>query len=146
MRIIIAGTRTFDDVALLQRKLDRLTENYAQDRHSINGHPCKGPVILSGAAKGADKLGEWWAAQCRYVIRRFHADWNKHGKSAGYIRNKEMAREADWLIAFWDGKSKGTKNMIEMAETRGLRVTIIRYNRIRVKRISWDRWLKGHSK
>ena len=57
----------------------------------------------------------------------FPADWKKYGKSAGYVRNSEMAEVAESLIAFWDGKSRGTKNMIDIAKNKGLKVRIVNY-------------------
>lgn len=57
----------------------------------------------------------------------FPADWNKHGKAAGPILNAEMAEVADALIAFWDGKSRGTANMIQLAKDKGLKVAIVYY-------------------
>lgn len=61
-------------------------------------------------------------------MKRFPADWGKYGKSAGVLRNKQMAEYADGLIAFWDGKSRGTANMIETAKGLGLRVRVARYD------------------
>lgn len=58
----------------------------------------------------------------------FKADWDKHGKAAGFKRNTEMAKYADALIAFWDGKSKGTKHMIDTAKSHNLKVRVIAYN------------------
>ena len=63
-----------------------------------------------------------------YEIRTFPANWAEFGKGAGLIRNKKMAKYADALIAFWDGKSKGTKNMIQQAEEFGLKIRIYRYD------------------
>jgi hypothetical protein len=83
--------------------------------------------IVSGGATGADALGERYAKEHGIKLRRMPADWAKHGKAAGPIRNREMAQVADALIAFWDGESRGTKNMIEEAEKRGLRVKVFRY-------------------
>ena len=83
--------------------------------------------IVSGAANGADKLGEKYASEKEYSIKQFPADWNKYGKSAGYKRNEEMARYADALIAFWDGESKGTKHMIDLANKYNLKINIIQY-------------------
>lgn len=81
-------------------------------------------VVISGTARGADALGELWAAQNGIPIERFPADWNTHGRSAGYRRNAEMASNADALIALWDGTSKGTKGMIDLAKKRGLKVFV----------------------
>jgi hypothetical protein len=84
-------------------------------------------VIISGAARGADRLGEKYAKERGYKVIRVPADWNRYGKSAGYIRNKEMAESSDALVAFWDGKSKGTKNMIDLAKEYGLKVRVIMF-------------------
>jgi type III secretion system FlhB-like substrate exporter len=81
-------------------------------------------VIVSGTAKGADQLGESWAENNGVPIERYPADWNKFGRAAGPIRNKQMAQNAEALIALWDGKSSGTKNMIELAKTYGLKVYV----------------------
>lgn len=79
-------------------------------------------VVLSGTANGADKLGEAWAEANGIPVERYPADWNKHGKSAGYKRNELMATKADALIAIWDGESKGTKHMMDIATRAGLKV------------------------
>jgi len=79
---------------------------------------------LSGAARGADTLGEEWAVMCGIPIEKYPADWNAHGKSAGYKRNTVMAEHAEALIALWDGKSRGTAHMIEIAKRHGLRVHV----------------------
>ncbi len=70
-------------------------------------------TIISGRAKGADRLGERFAQEHNIPIQRFLADWDTHGKKAGFLRNLEMAKAADILIAFWDGKSRGTQHMME---------------------------------
>lgn len=116
MKCIIAGGRTFDDYDLLERKLDKIL--------------CKAKnlEICHGNAKGADKLGEWWGFKNKKaVVKIFHPDWQKHGKAAGVIRNKEMVEYADCLIAFWDGHSKGTENIINLAKEAGLQVRVIKY-------------------
>lgn len=117
-RVIIAGTRTFDNYELLRDKCDAILSEKRQDSNI---------VVVSGTARGADRLGERYAREKGYEIRQFPADWKKHGKSAGYIRNSLMADNADALIAFWDGQSRGTKNMIETAKKKGLAVKIIHY-------------------
>ena len=73
------------------------------------------------------ELGEQYGKQRGYKINYFPADWKTFGKSAGYIRNQEMAENADALVAFWDGKSRGTANMIDIAQRYNLRVRIVRY-------------------
>ncbi len=70
--------------------------------------------IVSGGAAGVDTFGEQWAYEANVDVKRFPAQWHKYGRSAGHRRNADMARYADRLIAFWDGQSKGTENMIRI--------------------------------
>ncbi len=111
-KIIIAGGRNFDDFNKLCQVCDEFLKKYSNVE------------IVSGAFKGADLLGERYAAERNYPIKQFPADWRRYGKSAGHKRNAEMAAYAKVLIAFWDGESKGTKNMIELAEQAGLKVKV----------------------
>ena len=85
-------------------------------------------IIVSGHASGVDSLGEKFAADHNLQCELYPADWDKHGKAAGPIRNAEMAEVADALIAFWDGQSRGTKSMIDLARKKGLQVAIVRYD------------------
>jgi hypothetical protein len=80
--------------------------------------------VVSGGARGIDQLGERWARDSGVPIKTFEPNWDKFGRSAGMIRNVEMARYADALIAIWDGKSRGTRHMIEQAKKYGLRLFI----------------------
>lgn len=115
MKVIIAGGRDFRDAGLLRIECDRILDGITDIE------------IVSGTASGADILGELYAKFKSFNIKRFPANWDLYGKGAGFIRNSEMADYADMLIAFWDGKSKGTKNMISVAERKGLTVHIIKY-------------------
>jgi len=112
IKVIIAGGRNFDDY----RKLCQVCDEFLKDQNIVE--------IVSGAYKGADILGEKYAAERNHPIKQFPADWRRYRKSAGLKRNIEMASYADILIAFWDGESKGTKNMIELATQAGLKVEI----------------------
>jgi len=115
IKVIIAGGRDFDNYEHLMNACDYMLQN------------CGYIEVVSGGAKGADILGEKYAYERGYPVKRFPADWDKHGKSAGYKRNVEMADYADALIAFWDGKSKGTKHMIDIAKNKKLKVKIYGY-------------------
>lgn len=117
-KIIIAGSRSFNDYKVLCERCDEVFS--AQDNN---------PIVVSGGAKGADLMGEKYASDRGYGIRRFPADWVKHGNSAGPIRNVQMAEYADGLIAFWDGESAGTKNMIDNAKKKGLEVLIVLFKK-----------------
>jgi hypothetical protein len=101
MKVIIAGGRDFNDTEAFFKSMVSIAKDIEIDE------------IVSGGAKGADRLGEVWADYAKLSLKVFPADWDTYNKAAGHIRNKQMAEYADFLIAFWDGSSKGTKNMIE---------------------------------
>ena len=117
MKIIIAGGRDFSNYQLLREKC-----NWYFSRK-------KPTAILCGKAKGADSLGEQYAKETHIPIRYFPADWKTYGKRAGMVRNRQMLKEADGLIAFWDGNSHGTKNMIQIAREQGIPVRVVYYKR-----------------
>lgn len=81
-------------------------------------------VVVSGTASGVDRAGEAWAKQYVVPVERYPAKWTLYGKSAGPIRNRQMADNAEALVAVWDGTSKGTKDMIDAARAKGLRVYV----------------------
>jgi hypothetical protein len=110
MKVIIAGSReniTYDDVV----------KAISQSKFVIS-------TVISGTARGVDRFGEKYASENCINIEKYPADWDKYGKSAGYRRNELMATKADALIAVWDGQSKGTKHMIDIAKKNGLSVFI----------------------
>lgn len=117
-RVIIAGGRNFTDYNLLKNKCGNILANKAATHHII---------IVSGTARGADSLGEQYAREHGYTIEQYPADWKTNGRAAGIIRNGQMANSADALIAFWDGESRGTKNMIDLARKKGLLVRVVNY-------------------
>ena len=114
-KVIVAGGRDFSNYEMLRQRLDYLLQNQ------------QFVVIVSGAARGADSLGERYAKERGLFIQQFPANWNRYGKKAGYIRNKEMAQYANGLVAFWDGSSRGTKLMIELAKQYQLPMRVICY-------------------
>ncbi len=115
-RIIIAGSRNFDDYVHLCEYMDAFEAEY--------GIAPDETEFVCGEARGADALGKLWARSRGYDVVSFPADWDTHGKSAGYKRNEQMAQYATWLVAFWDGVSKGTGHMVRLAERYGLQVHI----------------------
>lgn len=113
MRTIIAGSRTITD--------------YLAVLSAIDGAALEGIVpttVLSGCARGVDELGERAASYAGWDVELHSADWKRLGKRAGYVRNEEMADTAEALIAVWDGMSRGTKHMIDIARGRGLKVYV----------------------
>ena len=115
-RVIIAGSRSFNDYELLREQcLSILQEKMRTHR----------VVIVSGHARGADSLGERFANEFRLPFELHPAKWRLLGKAAGMVRNAEMAKCSDALIAFWDGESRGTRHMISFARKRGLEVSVI---------------------
>lgn len=118
MKLIIAGSRSFQNYEVLRAEVMRFILNN-KDNEDI--------VIISGKAIGADLLGERFAAEYDLKLIEMPADWDKHGKSAGYIRNKEMAKIATHCICFWDGESRGTKHMIDLAKEYKLITKVVKY-------------------
>ena len=111
-RVIIAGGRDFDDYQLLKATMDKLLCNITDEI-----------TVVCGQAKGADTLGEQYAMEKGYTIDYYPAQWKLYGKRAGYLRNEQMAQNADALAAFWNGESRGTKNTIELAKRYGKEVS-----------------------
>lgn len=113
MKVIIAGGRDINDYELLK---------------SVIGHAIKSgfviDTVISGGARGVDKMGERWAAENGKLLQVFPADWNKFGKAAGPIRNIEMSKVADGLIAIRKDGSKGTAHMISVMEKLEKRVCV----------------------
>ena len=116
MKVIIAGGRDFNDYDLLKKKCDKILSEIKEDI-----------IIVSGGAKGADSLGERYANERGFGIDYFIPDWNKYGRAAGMLRNAEMSKHADAAIIFWDQKSRGSKNMIELSKKEGLKLRVINY-------------------
>ena len=111
MKVIIAGSRAFNNYNLLAQTLQEMNLDIDE--------------IVCGGARGADSLGAEWARKNGVIIQYFYPDWDKYGKIAGIIRNHEMGDYADYLIAFWDGKSTGTKDMINYMQQLGKRGKVV---------------------
>jgi len=112
MKTIIAGGRDVNDYALLLAAIEEANFTITE--------------VVSGGAKGADALGEQYAESMNLTLKIYPADWEKNGRAAGPIRNRQMAEYGEQLIALWDGKSRGTKNMIETATKKGLTIYVKR--------------------
>ncbi|SRR6266487_431840 len=111
MRVVVGGSRTWTDRNRIQRFLRVLSP---------------GTTIIHGGAKGADRIAAEVARELGYQVEEHKPLWNVYGNAAGPIRNGKMLdRNPDYVLAFWDGKSPGTRDLIEQATGRGIRIQII---------------------
>ena len=106
MNIMIVGSRNFHDYTFLRNKCNEIIQKISDND----------VTIISGGARGTDSLAEKYAEEYNqeFALWVMKAEWNQYGKKAGYLRNAEMVKISDYLIAFWDGKSKGTKHSIDL--------------------------------
>ena len=105
-RVVIAGCRDYKNYDEAKLYIDFCLSNIRKENNII---------IVSGCASGADAIGERYAEENGFKVEKYPADWKKYGKSAGPRRNNQMAEVSDYVICFWDEKSKGTKSMIDYA-------------------------------
>ena len=113
MKVAVIGSRGFDDYDLMVKTLDKI----------------KITLIVSGHAVGADKLGERYAIEKGIETKIFLPDWKNLGKAAGMIRNTDIINEAELVVAFWDGTSKGSADSIEKANKLNKPVIIVDYEK-----------------
>ena len=112
MRVIVAGSRGITDYRVVEEAILRSGFNVTE--------------VVSGTARGVDQLGERFGALNGIPVRRFPADWERYGRSAGYRRNEQLvacaiqAPDGGALVAVWDGVSRGTRHTIELARRAGL--------------------------
>lgn len=141
MRVIISGGRNYSDWETFKAKVYYFLAN-SSNITIISGH-CMKPKGSKGKyfvvtfindegeeVCGADGMAERYAKEYNYKLEIYPANWDKHGKSAGPIRNSEMiyGKYPDGLISFWDGKSKGTKDVIQKAKDNNIQVRTVKYN------------------
>lgn len=113
MKVIIAGGRDFE-----------CEEYFLECMETVEWEISE---IVCGKAAGADTMGMLYGEIESINVSMFPADWARNGRGAGHIRNKEMAEHADALILFWDGKSKGSENMLNIASKLGLEIKVFPY-------------------
>jgi hypothetical protein len=114
MKVAIIGSRDFSDYRLLRQKCNLILSSLESF------------TILSGGARGADRLAERYAREKGLPILIYKADWIEFGKQAGMIRNNQILLFCTHVIAFWDGKSPGTWHMIIQAKILGKKLRIVR--------------------
>ena len=112
MKTILAGSRGIHDYAIMLKAIQASGFEISE--------------VVCGTARGPDQHGARWAEENGISITCFKPDWKKYGRGAGLHRNKAMAEYADALIALWEGQSSGTKNMIDLATARGMKVFVFR--------------------
>ena len=112
-RLVVAGSRGFDSYERLSAELDK----YLAGRNNV--------TIISGTARGADRLGEKYAQEHGYKIEQVPAQWAKYHQGAGPIRNKQMVKTADAVLVFWDNESSGTRNIIECARAENIPCKVV---------------------
>lgn len=121
MKLAVVGSRGFTDYALATFILNEYMDISGGSLH-----------IISGGARGADSLAVRFAVDNSLPLITFLPDWERYGKSAGYIRNADIVKTADELIAFWDSKSKGTLHSINLARKQGKTVVVIEYEKLKL--------------
>lgn len=122
MRVLVCGSRHFDDDdGFFSDVLNTINESWDLAGNKIT-------TIIHGGARGPDTLADTWARSYGIIVEEYTADWEVHGRSAGPIRNQLMLDKGkpDLVVAFWDGKSPGTKHMISIAEKAGVKVEVIK--------------------
>jgi len=111
MKLAVVGSRGFNDYELLKSVLDKIDID----------------VIVSGGANGADRLSERYAEENNIALEIYPADWDRYGKRAGYIRNRDIWEAATSGIAFWDGESRGTAHSFELSKKLGKKLFVYEY-------------------
>ena len=117
MKVIIAGGRDLKDYEWFSNKVSEFFDKFLEPYE-----------IIEGGAKGADSMAGEYAEEKGIPLQVIYADWKSKGRSAGPIRNEQMAKKGTHLLAFWDGKSRGTGHMIKTAGEHGLDTTVVYYN------------------
>ena len=117
-KVIIAGSNTFQDYDLLKEKCSHFLTNKLKT-HKV--------IILSGTSYFTKQMINTLVAELNIVVEMNPADWDRYGEAAPDMSNKAMVERADALIAFWDGKSYKTKQLIEIARAKGIPVKVVRF-------------------
>jgi hypothetical protein len=133
MKTIIAGSREYDEIVNPRSLVSNGV--YRVVRSILDRCPWEITEVVSGTCRGPDQLGERWGEEREVSIKCFPADWKGFGKRAGFIRNEEMAVYGEAAIIFWDGKSRGTKSMIDLALSHKLQLLVVQVNIAPVKTV-----------
>ena len=108
-KILVCGSRSITNKDFIFFTIRKFVKNlYSNPTNLLK------PVIIEGEARGVDSIAKSWAIENGWGIESYPAEWDKYGKSAGYIRNEVMVKKADYVIVIWDGQSKGTKHTMDL--------------------------------
>lgn len=113
MKLAVIGSRSFTDYELLAKVILENFDNIS--------------CIVSGGAVGADALAKQYALDQGIEYLEYKPDWNKYGRAAGVVRNTEIIKDCDAVIACWDGSSKGTKDTIKKAKKQGKVLLVLNF-------------------
>lgn len=113
--LAVVGSRSFRNYPLLKKTLNKLREQYEVK------------AVISGGARGADQLAERYARECGLELQILKADWSR-GRGAGLARNTEIVALADYVVAFWDRKSTGTKDTIRKTRECGKTLQLVEFS------------------
>lgn len=114
-KIVVAGCRNYNNYKEAKEYIDFCISEI-KEKYTL--------IFVSGGCSGADLIGERYAAENGFKVEKYPAEWNKYGRAAGPKRNEQMAQVADYVICFWDGKSRGTKSMIIYAKQYGKKIKV----------------------
>jgi len=114
VKVVICGSRNLENYRLVEEAVSR-------SGYSIS-------TVISGGARGVDRLGMAFARAHHLPVQVFMPDWERLGKRAGFVRNRQMAEIAEAVVAVWDGQSRGTRHMIELASLRNLPCFVLLVN------------------
>jgi len=115
MRWALVGSREYRDLQAV--------------REVVRLFPARGTVIVSGGARGVDQAAAEEAKKLGLPVVEYLPDWHRHGRAAGMIRNRQIVANADAVIAFWDGQSRGTRHTVELANKVGIPVYLFKGRR-----------------
>lgn len=117
--VVVSGGRDFSNWEFLSKKLDEIFMSEVFGESS--------PMIIVGDARGADAMAARYAAKRNIPVKVCRANWKEYPKTAGFILNQEMLAQATHLIAFWNGKSRGTQHIIALAQRKGIPCRVFHY-------------------
>lgn len=124
-KVLVCGSRSITDTPWVYSQI----EKYTQELIRSNPTNLNNPVLIEGEARGVDSIAKDYALEHNWSIESYPAEWDKYGKSAGYIRNDIMVKEADFVLVLWDGLSRGTKHDIDLCRRYNKPYVLVIYKR-----------------